>query len=158
MCLNLANCRNARTNYHPTSQQSVPFLVPALSRLRPPPSKVGPAHLIYCNLDARCLRGNPCTGAPTPRFSPLALCSTPLSLSFFLRFDPEIPRWSTVQNGSFDVDYPEIQESGSYDRTGRVVWWNRSRIYEDARDGLQRGRPSHASSRVLRAPAIKLVI
>lgn len=36
LCLNLANCRNARTNYHPTSQQSVPFLlVSALSRLLP---------------------------------------------------------------------------------------------------------------------------
>lgn len=118
LCLNLANCRNARTNYHLTSQQSVPFFVPALSRLRPPasPSKVGSTSVFDLLQSRRSMSPRESVhGRSNPPIPSSFHSLSHLSLSFSLCLSSgEIPRWSTVQNGLFDVDYPEIH--GSYDR------------------------------------------
>lgn len=121
----------------------------------PPPSKVGPTSAFDLLQSRRSMspresvhgRSNPPIFLPRSPFHP-----PPLSLSFLLRFDPgEIPRWSTVQNGSFDVDYPEIHDRVPTSFGGTVRGY--TKMVSD--EILRRGRPSHASPRILRAPAIK---
>jgi len=106
LCLNLANCRNTRTNYHLTSQQSVPFFIPALSRLCLPSLFPKWIRLFDLLQSRRSMsprefvhrRSNP------PIFFSLYTPPFFLSLSFFLRFDSsKILRWSTVQNGPMSI-------------------------------------------------------
>lgn len=67
LCLNLANCRNTRTNYHPTSQQSVPFLsLPdsfSPSSSLPLHPKIGPTSAFDLLQSRRSIspRESPCT-------------------------------------------------------------------------------------------------
>lgn len=106
LCLNLANCRNAQTNYHLTSQQSVPFLLSALFRPLSPGllhPKTNPANAFDLLQSRRCLRGNLCTGALS-----LPSLYALFSFSLFLRVASStlVPRWSPAQNSPSSADYP----------------------------------------------------
>lgn len=133
--------------------QSVPFLLSALSRLLAlsppllhplPPRKVR-VGLIYRNLGARCLRGNP--------LRTLFPClSLSLSLLIFASAthgpsdSGEIPRWSPVQNGRSIIRDPREPRSCP---SRAAQSWNRAKKHEERTPGNEdRGHFRHALVRV----------
>lgn len=146
---NLAIYRDARTNYHPLSQQSVPFLIPAPSHLSPILLlKVLPTSAFDLLQSRRSMSPRESVHGRFDTCLPFPPCSLSLSLSMALFTPDEIPWWSRVQNDSSNIDYPRsrgatysflIQEVHSCSSWRTSFWQIRGDVFRsDTRDNLCR--------------------
>lgn len=110
LCLNLANCRNAQTNYPLTSQQSVPFppsafFSPSSSRFASP--EMDPANAFDLLQSRRSVSPRESVHRRSTPPYPFSLFHSRLFFSLRGLFDPgEVPRWSPIQNTPPSIDYP----------------------------------------------------